>query len=191
MSSFTHADYLGGVARVREYIRAGDVFQANLSQRFDAPLVEPPWTLYCRLARAMPPRSPPSSISRMPPCRALPLNVFCASAWSASSRQAQTRSTCCGRHFRAVRSPARPRSAMETIAELEPSQRSVYCRSIADWSVTGALDSNIAIRTAVAKGDRIYFSAGGGILADSDPEQEYRETLDKARGLIDAIQRPQ
>jgi len=49
MSSFTHADYLGGVARVREYIRAGDVFQANLSQRFDAPLVEPPWTLYCRL----------------------------------------------------------------------------------------------------------------------------------------------
>ena len=80
---------------------------------------------------------------------------------------------------------------METIAELEPSQRSVYCGSIADWSVTGALDANIAIRTAVAKGDRIYFSAGGGILADSDPEQEYRETLDKARGLIDAIERPQ
>jgi anthranilate/para-aminobenzoate synthase component I len=42
----------------------------------------------------------------------------------------------------------------------------------------------------VAKGDRIYFIAAGGILADSDPEQEYRETLDKARGLIDAIERP-
>ena len=36
-------------------------------------------------------------------------------------------------------------------------------------------------------GDRVYFSAGGGIVADSDPEQEYRETLDKARGIIDSL----
>jgi anthranilate/para-aminobenzoate synthase component I len=53
--------------------------------------------------------------------------------------------------------------------------------------VSGALDTNIAIRTAVALGDRVFFSAGGGIVADSDPEQEYRETLDKALGLIDAL----
>ena len=71
---------------------------------------------------------------------------------------------------------------MEIIAELEPSQRGVYCGSIGYWSVTGELDTSIAIRTAVARGGRVYFSAGGGIVADSDPEQEYRETLDKAAG---------
>ena len=48
-SSFTHAGYLDAVPRVREYILAGDIFQANLSQRFEAPLGEPPWALYRRL----------------------------------------------------------------------------------------------------------------------------------------------
>src|SRR5437867_319216 len=48
-SSFTHAGYLEAVARVREYIFAGDIFQANLSQRLEAPLEEPPWQLYRRL----------------------------------------------------------------------------------------------------------------------------------------------
>ena len=53
--------------------------------------------------------------------------------------------------------------------------------------MTGELDTSIAIRTAVVRDGRVYFSAGGGIVADSDPEQEYRETLDKARGMIDAL----
>ena len=77
--------------------------------------------------------------------------------------------------------------AMEIIAELEPSQRGVYCGSIGYWSVTGELDTSIAIRTAVARDGRVYFSAGGGIVADSDPDQEYRETIDKARALIDVL----
>jgi para-aminobenzoate synthetase component 1 len=80
--------------------------------------------------------------------------------------------------------------AMEIITELEPSERGVYCGSIGYWSVTGALDSSIAIRTALAVAGRIYFSAGGGIVADSDPQQEYEETLDKARGMIDALVAP-
>jgi para-aminobenzoate synthetase component 1 len=79
--------------------------------------------------------------------------------------------------------------AMEIIAELEPSQRSVYCGSIGYWSVTGALDTNIAIRTIIAPRvrGRVYFNAGGGIVADSNPAHEYRETLDKARGMIDSL----
>jgi para-aminobenzoate synthetase component 1 len=77
--------------------------------------------------------------------------------------------------------------AMEIIAELEPSQRGVYCGSIGYWSLTGWFDSSIAIRTAVAQRGRLYFSAGGGIVADSDAEQEYRETLDKAQGMVDAL----
>src|SRR4029077_514887 len=48
-SSFTHPGYVDAVARVREYIFAGDIFQANLSQRFEAPLTESPWDLYRRL----------------------------------------------------------------------------------------------------------------------------------------------
>ena len=52
--------------------------------------------------------------------------------------------------------------AMEIIAELEPSDRSVYCGAIGYWSVTGASDTNIAIRTAILRGDRVFFSACGG-----------------------------
>jgi para-aminobenzoate synthetase component 1 len=81
--------------------------------------------------------------------------------------------------------------AMEIIAELEPSRRGVYCGSIGYWSVTGELDTSIAIRTAVVRDGRVYFSAGGGIVADSDPELEYRETLDKARGIIDSLAAPE
>jgi para-aminobenzoate synthetase component 1 len=77
--------------------------------------------------------------------------------------------------------------AMQIIAELEPSQRGIYCGAIGYWSVTGELDTSIAIRTAVALDDRLYFSAGGGIVLDSDPEQEYQETLDKAQGIIDVL----
>ena len=80
--------------------------------------------------------------------------------------------------------------AMEIIAELEPSERSVYCGSIGYWSLTGELDTSIVIRTAIVRGGRIYFSAGGGIVADSDPGEEYRETLDKARAMIDALASP-
>jgi len=60
----------------------------------------------------------------------------------------------------------------------------VYCGAIGYLSSTGALDTSIVIRTCLALGDRVYFSVGGGIVADSDPEDEYRETLHKARALI-------
>jgi para-aminobenzoate synthetase component 1 len=80
--------------------------------------------------------------------------------------------------------------AMEIIAEYEPSERGVYCGAIVYHSVTGTLDSSIPIRTAVVAGDRVYFNAGGGIVADSEPALEYDETLDKARGIIDALGAP-
>ena len=59
--------------------------------------------------------------------------------------------------------------------------------SIGYISNTGAMDMSIVIRTYIALRGRVYFQAGGGIVADSDPEQEYRETLDKARALIDVL----
>ncbi len=52
---------------------------------------------------------------------------------------------------------------------------------------TASLDLNIAIRTILVKGETAYFQAGGGIVADSDPEMEYQETLDKASALARAV----
>jgi para-aminobenzoate synthetase component 1 len=77
--------------------------------------------------------------------------------------------------------------AMQIIAELEPTQRAAYCGSIGYLSLSGALDTSIVIRTCLVLGRDVYFQVGGGIVADSDPEQEYRETLDKAGGLIAAL----
>jgi para-aminobenzoate synthetase component 1 len=267
-SSFTHAAYLDAVARVREYIFAGDIFQANLSQRFEAPLTEPAWTFYQRLRTRNP--APFAAYLDLPgavvlsasPERFLHVDVeghvetrpikgtrsrgfgpeHDAALGLALTQSAKDQaenlmivdlmrndlSRVCVpgtvrvpelfalEHYATVHhlvstvvgnlapdtdaldllrvafpggsiTGAPKVRAMEIIAELEPSQRSVYCGAIGYWSLTGALDSNIAIRTAVDKGGRVYFSAGGGIVADSDPEHEYRETMDKARGLIDAL----
>jgi para-aminobenzoate synthetase component 1 len=267
-SSFTHTDYLAAVTRVREYIFAGDIFQANLSQRFEVPLSEPPWMLYRRLrARNAAPFSAYFDLGDAVVLSASPerfLRVDAAghvetrpikgtrprglgpehdaALGEALTQSAKDRaenlmivdlmrndlSRVCqpgsvrvpelfaleryatvhhlvstvvgdlasGRDAIDLLRAAFPGGsitgapkvrAMEIIAELEPSQRSVYCGSIGYWSVTGELDTSIAIRTAVARGGRVYFSAGGGIVADSDPEQEYRETLDKARGIINVL----
>jgi para-aminobenzoate synthetase component 1 len=271
-SSFTHRGYLDAVARVREYIFAGDIFQANLSQRFDAPLVEAPWSLYRRLRSqnaapfaayldfpeavvlsASPERflsvSADGHVETRPIKGTRPRGVGpehdaalgLALAASAKDRAENLMivdllrndlSRVCTpgsvrvpelfalEHYATVHhlvstvvgdlapgedalsllraafpggsiTGAPKVRAMEIIAELEPSERGVYCGAIGYWSLTGALDCSIAIRTAVAHAGRVYFSAGGGIVADSDPEQEYRETLDKARGMIDALRRPE
>jgi para-aminobenzoate synthetase component 1 len=272
-SSFTHAAYLEAVARVREYILAGDIFQANLSQRFEVPLRERPWDLYVRMRRrnAAPFAAflelPEGAVLSASPERFLRVDVdglvetrpikgtrprgigpeHDGALGQALTESAKDRaenlmivdlmrndlsrvcepgtvrvpelfaleryatvhhlvSTVVGRlspgndaldllraAFPGGSITGAPKvRAMEIIAELEPSQRSAYCGSIGYWSVTGALDTNIAIRTVIAPGgrDRGYFSAGGGIIADSNPEQEYRETLDKARGMIDALATP-
>ncbi len=72
---------------------------------------------------------------------------------------------------------------MELIDSLEPVRRHVYCGAIGWVGWDGDADWSIAIRTAVASGDTLRFAAGGGVTADSDPDTEYRETLDKAEGL--------
>ncbi len=267
-SSFTHRGYLDAITRVREYIFAGDIFQSNLSQRFEVPLTEAGWAIYRRLRTQNPAPFaayldfPGVEVLSASPERFLRVDVgghvetrpikgtrprglgpeHDAALGLVLSESAKDRaenlmivdlmrndlSQVCApgtvrvselfalEHYATVHhlvstvlgdlAPGKdaldllraafpggsitgaPKvRAMEIIAELEPSQRGVYCGSIGYWSVTGALDTSIAIRTAVAIGERVCFSAGGGIVADSDPEQEYQETLDKARGLIDAL----
>jgi para-aminobenzoate synthetase component 1 len=79
--------------------------------------------------------------------------------------------------------------AMEIIEELEPGRRSIYTGSLGYLSFSGDMDFNILIRTILKKQKTLYFGVGGGIVADSEPEAEYEETLVKARGMLNAIGR--
>jgi para-aminobenzoate synthetase component I len=268
-STFTRDGYLDAVRRVREYILAGDIFQANLSQRFQAPLREHPWLLYRRLralnpapfaaylqlgattiASASPERflsvTPDGRVEARPikgtrPRGAGPMHDMVLGRALVESEKDRAEnlmivdllrndlSRVCApgsvrvpelfalEHYATVHhlvstvvgrlAPGRdavdllcaafpggsitgaPKvRAMEIIAELEPARRGVYCGSVGYLSFTGALDTSIVIRTYLARDGRVYFSAGGGIVADSEPEAEYAETLDKARALIEALQ---
>jgi para-aminobenzoate synthetase component I len=274
-STFTHRGYLDAVAKVREYIVAGDIFQANLSQRFQARLGEPAFELYRRLRRRNPApfaaylafddvtvlSASPERFLRLEPDgqvetrpikgtrprglgpmhdaalgRALAESVkdraenvmivdLLRNDLSRVCRPGTVRvpelfaleqhptvhhlvSTVLGdlepgadavdlvrAAFPGGSITGAPKvRAMEIIAELEPTRRGVYCGSIGYLSATGAMDTSIVIRTFVLRDGELYFQAGGGIVADSDPELEYRETLDKAAGLIETLRsgkRPQ
>ena len=77
--------------------------------------------------------------------------------------------------------------AMEIIDELESTKRKVYAGSIGYFSANGEFDTCIALRTAVAKNKKFYVQAGAGIVADSKPINEYEETVNKAKALINAL----
>jgi para-aminobenzoate synthetase component 1 len=267
-STFTHRGYLDAVARVREYIIAGDIFQANLSQRFQSALTEPPFALYRRLRKRNPApfaaylafddlavlSASPERFLRLDQKRLVetrPIKgtrprglgpMHDAALGRALAESAKDRaenvmivdllrndlsrvcrpgtvrvpelfalehhptvhhlvSTVLGElapgadavdliraAFPGGSITGAPKvRAMEIIAELEPTQRGVYCGSIGYLSATGAMDTSIVIRTYLALGGEVYFQAGGGIVADSDVELEYRETLDKARALIETL----
>jgi len=267
-SNFTRAGYLDAVARVIEYIRAGDIFQANLSQRLEAPLAGTPLALYERLRQRNPApfsayldfgdlvvaSSSPERFLRVQPdgrvetrpikgtrprgvgpehdaalalaltesekdraenvmivdllrndlsrvCRPGTVRVpelFALEHYATVHHLVSTvvGDLASGHDAVDVLRAAFPGGsitgapkvrAMQIIAELEPTARGVYCGAIGYLSTSGALDSSIVIRTYLVRGRDVYFQVGGGIVADSDPEQEYRETLDKARGLIAAL----
>jgi anthranilate synthase component I len=77
--------------------------------------------------------------------------------------------------------------AMEIISELEGEQRGVYAGAVGYISHSGNLDTAIALRTMVMRDGRAYIQAGGGIVADSDPGEEYQESMNKARALLRAL----
>ena len=78
--------------------------------------------------------------------------------------------------------------AMEIIDELEPSKRGIYAGSVGYLGFNGDMDLCIAIRTAVIKDGQIHVQAGAGIVADSDPDSEWQETLSKARAQLRAAE---
>lgn len=78
--------------------------------------------------------------------------------------------------------------AMEIIEELEPFRRGFYAGAVGYFSFPGNMDTCIAIRSILIKDGKAYVQAGGGVVADSDPEKEYEETLHKAQAIFKAIQ---
>jgi anthranilate/para-aminobenzoate synthase component I len=77
--------------------------------------------------------------------------------------------------------------AMQIINQIEPTTRGVYTGSIGFIGIDGSICLNIAIRTIIIKNKSAYVQAGGGIVADSDPQAEYDETIIKARALLAGI----
>jgi anthranilate synthase component 1 len=79
--------------------------------------------------------------------------------------------------------------AMQIINELEPTKRNAYAGAVGYFGFDGGLDSCIALRTCVLKDGIAYVQAGAGVVADSDPASEYQETVNKAQGMLRAIDR--
>ena len=77
--------------------------------------------------------------------------------------------------------------AMQIIEQLEPDQRGIYCGSIGYVGFDGDMDSNIVIRALIYSGNEVHYSVGGGIVADSNVESEYQETLDKASAMFEVL----
>ena len=77
--------------------------------------------------------------------------------------------------------------AMEIIEELEPHRRNAWCGSIGYLSLCGRMDTSIAIRTLIAGNQQIYCAAGGGLVADSDVDAEYQETLHKINRILPCL----
>ena len=78
--------------------------------------------------------------------------------------------------------------AMEIIEELEPTRRAAYCGSMGYIGFDDTMDTNILIRTLTYEGNKVSLQAGGGIVADSDPQAEYQETLHKAEAIFKSFE---
>jgi anthranilate synthase component 1 len=76
---------------------------------------------------------------------------------------------------------------MEIIEELEPIRRGPYAGAVGYFSFSGNMDTCITIRSILIRDGKVYVQAGAGIVADSEPEKEYNETLNKAQAIFRAL----
>ncbi len=267
-SNFTEAGYVAAVKKVKSYIKKGDIFQACISQRFDASFAGDPWQLYLMFDSINPaPYSAYLDLDGMKVISSSPELFLKAAGGRIETRPMkgtirrgrnrredavlkkrlaesgkdaaelsmivdlerndlgkicvpgsvevknhrrlekyatvfQTTSLVRGKlknpgmNVEEIIRAAFPGGsisgcpkirAMEIIDEIEPVARGVYTGSVGYISFHKTMGLNIAIRSGICKNGKIYYHAGGGIVADSDPEKEYRETLVKAGMLIAGI----
>jgi para-aminobenzoate synthetase component 1 len=269
VGNFSADGYRGAVRRAVEYIHAGDLFQANIAQRFEVRGTPVPLDLYRRLRGRSP--APYSAFLKLDDDRAVissspelfyetqgdrivtrPIKGTRPRGTSPSEDEAQRADLIASAKDRAelamivdlerndlgrvcsygtvrvtepssiesyatvhhqvatiegrlragvgpidvVRAvfpggsiPGAPKiRAMEIIDELEPTRRSLYTGAIGYYSLGGRSAFNIAIRTMLVEGNRVSYQVGGGIVADSDPQLEYEETLHKGRAMRDVLE---
>ncbi|QSQ19585.1 anthranilate synthase component I family protein [Pyxidicoccus parkwayensis] len=265
-SNFSQPAYLDAVERVREYIRAGDTYQVNLSQRLEVDFTGEPLALYETLSATNPVHfasylegdgfhvvsASPERLVRVEDGKAITRPIagtrrrgtpeeearFVHELRTSEKERAEhamlvdLERNDLGRvcaygtveveklmeiveyaHVLHIESEVTGRLApgvepldvvgalfpggtitgvpkirtMQIITELEPHARGLYTGSLGYISFTGDLDLNIVIRTLVVKDGRAYAQVGGGIVHDSQPRQEYKETLNKARSQLLAL----
>ncbi|MDD5223702.1 MAG: aminodeoxychorismate synthase component I [bacterium] len=267
VSNFTRREYLAAVRKIIGYIREGEVYQVNLSQRFSLPLSSPPFSLYRKLRERNPSsfggyldfpgltvvcssperflrlegekvetcpikgtrrrgRNPAEDARLRRELRESPkdraeLNMIVDLERNDLGRVCRYGTVRVKEHARLETHPtvfhlvstvegrlrkdldvvdllhaafpggsitgAPKIRAMEIIAELEPQARSLYTGSLGYIGFDGRTDLNIVIRTILIRNGTAHFHVGGGIVADSDPEAEYEETLVKGRALKEAL----
>ena len=267
---FTHDRYVDAVEKARQYIIAGDIFEVNISQRFETELTINPYDLYRRLRQINPApfasylgfddvtivsasperflrlrgdrvetrpikgtrprgrglgedqalarellnspkdraenimivdleRNDLGRVCRYGTVRVTELTILevfptvfhLTSTVEGRLRKGKNSTDLLKATFPGGSITGAPKvRAMEIIDELEPTRRSVYTGNIGYLGFDGSLDLNIVIRTFIIKDGRAYFQVGGAVVYDSDPEEEYQETLDKARALISALNLP-
>ncbi len=267
-SNFTREAYLDAVRKAKAHIAAGDIYQVNLSQRFESTVAAPPYALFRRLCAASP--APFAAFLNLGGGRAVAgasperflrldgrgvetrpikgtrrrgatpeedarlrdelaasekdqaelvmivdlerndIGRVCATG-TVEVTEPRTIETYAQVHHgvATVRGQLREGAgavellratfpggsitgapkvrSMEIIDDLEPTRRSVYTGAIGWMGFDGRMDLSIAIRTVLLEGNRVTFQAGGGIVADSEPEAEYEETLVKAKGMMAAL----
>ena len=266
--SISASDYRQAIRRIQDYIQAGDCYQVNYSQRFQAACSGSPWPAYRALREACRRRSPATCdwpTARSSACRRSASSSSARARWKpgrsrgtrprgktpeedmalAASLLASPKDRAenlmivdllrndIGRSCQpgSVRVPelfalesypnvhhlvssvtgelapgkdaldllegsfpggsitgAPKIRAMQIIDELEPSRRGIYCGSLFYLDVRGEMDSSIAIRTLLVRNGQVSCWGGGGIVADSHWEDEYQETLDKVRVLLETLE---
>ncbi len=266
-SNFTRPEYRAAILRTKEYIAAGEIYQANISQRFDVPFRGDPIAFYRALRRTSPApfgaclcpqgftvlsnsperyllidgdyietrpikgtrprgrtpaedRALAEELRRSEKDRAEHVMIVdlerndlgrvCSynsvhvpefetiesyanvhhmvSTVAGRVHPARDAVDCVRNSFPGGSITGAPKvRSMQVIEELEPTARGVYCGSIGYLDFAGRVDLNIAIRTAVHRDGQLYFQVGGGIVADSEPDAEYEETLTKAQSFLKVI----
>ena len=188
-SNTSPAEYLGMVARAKEYIAAGDIFQVVLAQRFSAPFTLPPFALYRALRRT----------NQSPFLYHLDFGNFAIERYSHVMHISSTVVGTLDPKHDAIDAlfaglPAGTLSgapkvrAMQIIDELEKSKRGPYGGCVGYFSADGQMDTCIVLRTAIVKDGQIHVQAGAGVVSDSDAAAEQQECVYKSAALFRAAE---
>src|SRR5207302_418016 len=193
-SNFEPGAFEDAVRKCKEYIKAGDIFQVVLSQRLETTTKARPFDIY-RTLRVVNPSpfmfyvkagplclvgSSPEIMVRVEDDRVL-IRPLAGTRRRGKTEEEDERL--------AAELLADPKvRAMQIIDELEPQRRGPYGGAVGYIDFSGNMDTCIALRTLVLKGQTAYLQAGAGIVADSVPELEREETLNKAMGLLRALE---